>query len=52
MKQKTFTVTVTANLHVNAFTEQAAVEYARTLLPSQFELIDDEVKLSSEQEQE
>ena len=42
--EKKFTVTLTVNYHVKAETEQLARDKAMTNLPSEFELIDDEVK--------
>jgi hypothetical protein len=50
--KKTYTVTMTVNLHVDAVSEQAALEVARETLPSSFDVIEDEVKLSADQDPE
>ena len=48
---KTYTVTYTTNIHINAVSEQAALEVARETLPAAFNVIDEEVKLAEEQEE-
>lgn len=49
---KTYTVTYIINIHINAVDEIAALEIARETLPSSFDVIDEEVKESEEQETE
>ena len=46
-----YTVTLTANRHIEAKTEQEARDKAVTELPVSFDLIDAEVKTAAEQEE-
>ena len=47
-KQSEFTVTITANRHINAHDEDEALALVRDELPDAFDLIEDEVKPSAD----
>lgn len=49
---KKYTITFTVNLHINSPNKQAALEVARETLPSCFDVIDEEIKESEDQEEE
>lgn len=49
---KSYTVTYTANIHIDAESDTEALKVARVTLPSSFDVIDEEIKLSEDEDTE